>query len=326
MAAEEFRFNWIYAFVDATRWAITHELTGGNSHTINLFGELHESLCAWWETRVRTEAQLQRNIRAIRSGYGTAIQAPLGPSIRYCLDLEAELWGPDVANYVDRRQLAASTHVEVFKFVDGFYVFEQAIVNLLIAIRHAVPTTHWATRQALWSLLFGSRQFQVGWPFPLTMTADPRHVVVGQAEVNTHRGYASASSFAYVGRDHYIDVIQGALRGAARWLREEKPHLQHRPSAGWYDVIWHYSESFRYKDLAVSAYARQNPFFWNLSVRWVYSFLASLVELWLYTIFGRNYLQLCAQLSAISAAPAIASCFNPRWARLGASNFAALIR
>jgi hypothetical protein len=40
MAGEEHRFNWIYAIVDATRWCFTHELTNGQSQTINTFDDL----------------------------------------------------------------------------------------------------------------------------------------------------------------------------------------------------------------------------------------------------------------------------------------------
>src|SRR5207247_7614321 len=271
MPAEEHRFNWIYAIVDATRWCVTHELTNGESQTIVTFDDLHSRLCDWWQSRLQNLPHLRNQIHAIRSNYGTTIRAPLAPSIRYSLDLEAELWGHDVNLYLDRTNLQNQAHVEMFKFVHGFYIFEQGITNLLMALNHAMPTTHWATRQAWWSLLFGARQFQVGCPFPIVATANTNDFVNGRAEAGSHATCYSGANFNYVNRNHYLDVLRGAIKGTTRWLREVKPNVQ--SLAGFYDVVWHYSESFRYRDAAVSSYARQNPFFWNLGVRWVFGML-----------------------------------------------------
>jgi hypothetical protein len=74
MAGEEHRFNWIYAIVDATRWCFTHELTNGQSQTINTFDDLHSRLCDWWRVQLQNAPNLRAQIHAIRTGYGTAIR------------------------------------------------------------------------------------------------------------------------------------------------------------------------------------------------------------------------------------------------------------
>jgi hypothetical protein len=246
------------------------------------------------------------------------MRAPLVPSIRYCLDLEAELWGHNAADYLRRDVPQNQVHVEIFKFVHGFYVYEQALTNLLMALRHAPTTTHWATRQATSSLLHGTRQFRDGWFFPLNATSNTNSFVDGRAEAAVHSTYLSAANFAYVDRNHYIEVLNGAFKGTTRWLRGQG---RKNAFAGFYDVAWHYSESFRYRDVAVSPYARQNPFFWNLGVRWLFSSLACIIELWLATVFGNSYIALCRQYQAISQAPVIPLCMDARWARVEANNF-----
>jgi hypothetical protein len=209
----------------------------------------------------------------------------------------------------------------MFKFVHGFYVHEQGITNLLIALKHAIPTTHWATRQTFWGLLFGARQFNDGWLFPVTATANTNAFVNGRPRAGMHAGYFSGADFGYVNRGHYLEVLEGAFKGTTRWLRE-KPRAN--AFAGFYDVLWHYSESFRYRDAAVSPFARQNPFFWNLGVRWIFGSLACVVELWLATIFGTRYTELCRQYQASCQAAAVAACFDGRWTRLEANDFFAL--
>ena len=73
---------------------------------------------------------------------------------------------------------------------------------------------------------------------------------------------------------HFAPILERSfIRARADFLvqkfkRSNKKRLPSGTYAWWYDVLWHYSESMRYRAVQPSHHAQTRPFFWNRSIRW----------------------------------------------------------
>jgi len=208
--------------------------------------------------------------------------------IDYVFQLEQELWGADWQHYTDffPGKNQASVHLQTFHFVLFFYVVERCL-KLLVdqTARYKIG------RKLLRQWIFGKDKglLSVQWPdgmqalgVPFCLAATPQRVEVRNAAQTMWQtlgqeplgGDIVDFYRATTGKAHYVEIVEAALRNTrkdhlAKSLRKRKGEkLPAGTRAYWYDVLWHYSESIRYRPLLPSQHSVEHPYYWNRTVRW----------------------------------------------------------
>jgi len=289
----ERRFTWIHLYCDAVRWAISNELTNGSYDRILYVQDLIYAAVDWWVSALQHDTDLRRWI-AVKRGHGCYFSPLLSGDFCYLYDLESELWGTNWHLYINRRSVNDGVTLEPFRMVLLFYLVERAMKLLLAHLRfldyERNDITHSAIRERAFEALFGHHQMARWMPFPLNLTALTTRVDHGGTDFDHHRSCGFVGNhFSVVGKQHYVDLLESTLCQAAKWQRKRHTTQNHRPPRGsirgfFFDCLWHYSESYRYRVPLASAYVRNNPFHWGLNMRWLGTIFITVVELWLYTI------------------------------------------
>lgn len=325
--AEQHRFNWIYCYCDAMRWAIVNELSGGRYHRVTTFQHLAEAECAWWLSALSQQNDLRRWL-AHKRGRGCYWSPLLAYDFFYLYDLEAELWGANLHQFLDHTR-ANEVALEPFRFVLLFYLTERAfkvwLAHLGFFDYEQAVLSHARLRELAYAHLFEQARLGRWFPFPFNLTALSKRLVHGQADHTRHLSYPLAGShFGVVRQSHYAPVLASALTQAVSWQRQRRTDQGHPPAVGslqafFFDPLWRYSESYRYRLPLAGDYIRQNPFYWGLNLRWLGSSLLGVLELWLYSLSAQRMRSLWQDYARQSRSPALAVIQQPRWQAIQAA-------
>jgi hypothetical protein len=326
--AEQRRFNWIHAYCEAMRLALVNELTEGQPARIATLPQLGESACAWWLAMLAGDEELRRWL-AHKRGRGCYWSALLAHDFYYLYDLEAELWGANVAQFLDCTRPNQQVALEPFRFVLLFYLIERALKLLLAHLGflnyELGKHSHARIREGAYAYLFEQAHLARWLPFPFNLTALSRRLVHGYTDFIRHAGYKfNRHHFSVVGKAHYTDVLESALCQAVSWQRERHTNQGHPPALGsiqafFFDPLWRYSESYRYRLPLAGDFLRQNPFYWSLNLRWLGSALLELIELWLYTLSAQHMRELWHTYAQQSRSPTLPAIQLPRWQAIQAA-------
>lgn len=326
--AEQRRFNWIHFYCDAMRWAVVNELAGGHYAQITTFQHLSAAECAWWLTTLSGDAELRRWL-AHKRGRACYWSSLLAHDFYYLYDLEAELWGANFNQFLDCTRVDHAVALEPFRFVLLFYLTERALKLMLAHLGflnyEQANHSHARIRDAAYNHFFEQAHLARWFPFPFNLTALSKRLVHGHADYVRHAGYSfSPYHFDIVHKTHYTQVLESALCQAVSWQRERHTSQGHQPHQGsirayFFDPLWRYSESYRYRLPLAGDYLRQNPFFWSLNLRWLGSTLVGLMELWLYTLSAQRMRTLWQTYAQQSRSPALQAIQIPRWQAIQAS-------
>ena len=322
IGAEQRRFSWIHLYCDALRWALVNEVTAGNYYQIIKFQDLVNALCEWWLFALQ-DGDLRQWIAAKR-GRGCYWSPLITCDFWYLYDLEAELWGVNFERFIDRTADNDVLAMEPFRFVLLFYLIERAVKLMLAHLRfvnyESGQISHARIRKAAHDHFFERDRLARWFPFPFNLAALTHRLVHGNADFSRHQGYGFIGNhFVVVGKTHYTEVLEGALCQAARWQRRNHhTDRRQRPRRGsirafFFDPLWRYSESYRYRVPIASDYIRENPFYWSLNLRWVGSAFLTIVELWLYTLSARLMRDLWDTYASLSRSSVLQAVQLPRW-------------
>lgn len=319
---EQRRFNWIHAYGEAMRLALVNELAGGQAVPITTFPQLVLAECVWWQTTLHNDSELRRWL-AHKRGRGCYWSVLLAHDFYYLYDLEAELWGAAPAQFLDCTKVDQQVALEPFRLVLLFYLVERALKLLLGHLGflnyEQDNHSHARIREAAYTHLFEPPHLARWLPFPFNLTALSRRLVHGQADYLRHAAYyVDPYHFRTIGKTHYTGVLESALCQAVGWQRERHTHQGRLPARGslqafFFDPLWHYSESYRYRLPLAGDTLRQNPFYWSLNLRWLGSALLGLSELWLYTLSARRMRDTWQTYTQQSRSPALRAIQLPRW-------------
>lgn len=319
---EQRRFNWIHAYGEAMRLALVNELTGGQAGRISTFQQLAGAECAWWRVTLSGDEELRRWL-AHKRGRGCYWSVLLAHDFYYLYDLEAELWGANPAQFLDCTRVDQQVALEPFRLVLLFYLVERALKLLLAHLGflnyEQSNHSHARIREAAYAHLFEQSHLARWLPFPFNLTALSKRLVHGHADYLRHAGYyVDPGRFGPVRKTHYAAVLESAFCQAVSWQRERHTQQGYQPPPGslqafFFDPLWHYSESYRYRLPLAGDTLRQNPFTWSLNLRWLGSALLGLMELWLYTLSAQRLRETWQTYSQQSRSPALQAIQLPRW-------------
>ena len=291
MQDEERRFNWIYLYLDAIRWGIVNEVSSGDFQKIVTIQDLLNTENEWWTNKILSDNELQKWLK-IKQSHGCTFLPIMRSDLHYIYDLEAELWGANWEKYFDWRSTDHGVHVEPFRMVALFYLMERMLKLFLSFLRfydyQRKDTTHASLRNATADAFFRIHNMKKWLPYPFNLTAITSRIKQGDTEQQRHKTYSfSGNHYSVIGKTHYTEAIDGALRQAAK--RERKKRNNHRPKNGsiegyFFDAFWHYSESYRYRIPLAGSYIRIHPFYWGLNIRWIGTFFVTLFETWMFSL------------------------------------------
>ncbi len=326
MLEEERRFNWIYCFLDATRWGLLNEVTQGNYRQIFSIQDLLSRSVVWWVDQIKNDPDLQRWLKC-RQSHGCYFSQTMRSDLHYVYDLEAELWGSNWNLYCDWHSTTQGIFFEPFRMVGLFYLIERQIKLLLSFIRlydyEQKNTTHGKLRNALYRALFEQMNLSRWFPYPFNIATITRRLSKSESSHAQHEGFDFVGNhFSCVGKNHYTGVLQGALcQSAKRQRKERTDKTGKRPKNGsiegyFFDTFWHYSESYRYRVPLAGIYPRQNPFYWGLNVRWITTFFVTICEAWMFTLSPAELRACWTDYKQISTSPILQDIQNYRWEAL----------
>ena len=195
--------------------------------------------------------------------------------------------------------------LETFRFVMTFFLIDRCL-NLFLPEPQNLPSGNCKKKKkkrkrsgrGLWRrYLFGRKDtchpggiFSVHYPHLLEAMGPPFFLRAGTRRVEALSG--SRSDWVhlqtavvspdlqrfYLGvtngkHNHFAPILaQSFIRARQEFLvrkfKKNKKRLPPQTYAWWYDVLWHYSESMRYRAVLPSQHAQTRPFFWNRSIRW----------------------------------------------------------
>jgi hypothetical protein len=319
--AEQHRFNWIHGYCDAMRWALLNELTQGHYSRIAAFQHLAQAESAWWQNNLLQDEELRRWL-AHKRGRACYWSALLVHDFFYLYDLEAELWGANFDQFLDHSR-ANEVALEPFRFVLLFYLTERALKLMLAHLGflnyEQTNLSHARIREAAYTYMFGPTHLGRWFPFPYNLGTLSKRLVHGQQDHLRHLNYTFVGShFGVIRQNHYALVLTSALYQAVGWQRQRHTSPDRLPPPGtlqafFFDPLWRYSESYRYRLPLAGDYIRQNPFYWGLNLRWLGSALLGIIELWLYTLSARRMRELWQGYARQSRSPALQAIQQPRW-------------
>jgi hypothetical protein len=318
---EQRRFNWIHLYCDALRWAVVNEVADGEYQQIVEFQDVVNGLCCWWSDTLQ-DGDLKQYIRSKR-GRGCYWSSLLQYDFCYLYDLETELWGANFDQFVSRDAPNDKVALEPFRFVLLFYLVERQLKLILAHLFYLNYEqrnfSHARIRDAGYAHLFEQERLARWFPYPFNLCALTNRLDSGANEHSQHGGYGFIGNhFTVVGKDHYNEVLESALRRAVTWQRERHATQGQRPKAGsirtyFFDPMWRYSETYRYRLPLACDYIRQNPFYWALNLRWVGSAFLTIIELWLYTFSARLMRDLWDIYAQQSKSPVLQEIQMLRW-------------
>ena len=285
--SSEKRYNWISLYCDALKWGIVNEVTQGDYQNIQDLGNLTNYLLNWWKHQLGDQTLQNRIIRKRSGGLNNSSLIDL--ELCYLYDLEAELWSPNFSHFIDWYKPEVPTPLEPFKFVLLFYIVERAQRLLLSHLRYLNyeerSISHKTIRDCGFTHLYDQERLATWIPFPFNLTSLTTRITHGQADLARHRTYTFIGNHhLVVGKNHYTEILESALRHSVSWARKLRPDLPRGSIHSYYfDALWRYSESYRYRTPIATDYLRKNAFYWGFNNRWIATVFITLVELWIFT-------------------------------------------
>jgi len=219
--------------------------------------------------------------------------------LTYLFHLEGELWRQNNEKYITffaNPDQSHSSMLHTFLLVHGFFLIERWL-DLFLNIENRISEKSGRSKRR--KLLFGkdglfTKKYShlsmiMGYPANLCSTASKIFPIYQENDSwNIHQSatipvrleqfYLSSTNNKH---HQYSTIIEVALiktreklprhifgqKIKTRELRKKCRRLR----ATWYDVLWIYSESFRYHPVCPSDYCFGNPFYWNRTIRWLTS-------------------------------------------------------
>jgi hypothetical protein len=275
----QWRFDWINAFVTASVNAVLAELKIHLGPTL-AFDTVNNDYLA--------------NVQKATSQISSFPAFHLGDQqLEYLFHLESELWGSLCSHYsyLIGGPLPRHCVLETFKFTHAFFSLERWLRGFSTVSQQKARHYH---RNALFdnSGIFTS-QFKdclaaLGSPYNLLSSTTSVKPILGQGWTSlssTPVPNALSAFYRRVSRqrhNHFSSIIESSFKSTRRKLAK---HVRARRGtrglrATWYDVLWIYSESIRYRNLWPSQISASRPFYWNRCVRWCTSLMITgLLEL-----------------------------------------------
>ena len=297
-----YRIEKISGACDAIRIALLNEFTAGRCQRVHSVNELYGELLEWWERTLGEQCDIKEWLVAHRSG-AVGKQVDFVTELCCLYNWESDIWGADYARYIHRRQQlvsdALTDYFQTFRLVNLFYIVERCLKLLGYAFRLGPLTyrTHRSLRDKAHSWLFeatsGRPALANGFPFPFNVAANTVHVVQGRDHLERHHGYKVRGPDSDVlgskwRGQNYSHLIERYLVRTRKWYRQWKRKTKRRKrlkfTVSLFDLLWHYSESCRYRPIAPSV-PYPSVFLCNMNMRWIASTYLGLVECWLFTAF-----------------------------------------
>jgi hypothetical protein len=336
------RFEWVWCVIAASRIALINEITDGKPRSVSTFNDYCHSFLKWWVARISAEPDLLNGL-AKRRAVGLNDVDSVKAELINLYNWEWELWGVDHAEYLKTQRHRAESYFESFKVVNLFYLAERALTTLgyALGIGPLEYLSHSKLRHAVYQWLFEPRRetspLRAVFPYPFNVAALTTGIRVG-ADRHDHQKRYSSDSFGLGlgvrigGATHTCctSIWETALKRAVRWYRDEKLRPSQRKrergkfKAFFLDVLWHYSESFRYRlplphERGICSWQECNR-----NVRWLGSALLTLVDCILYTVFREDIFDFWLQLKINQCQRS--SCVKSQWRDGGQSSTLAVIR
>ncbi len=279
------RWNWINGFLTAFLHAVMENL-GLTANRGLKFTDFIQSYTS----------HLQSNLRRIT--VPTLLRSLSAEELRYIFHMEGEIWGIQWRHYVNffqsRSTFTRREILETLRFVMTFFLIDRCLDlflpdSLLRSGRGRRRRELFGQRNGLFSRYSLDLLEIMGPPFYLK--ANTRQVFGctrgAQASWENMRRSPipkTLQSFYHQvsgGHTHFASILERAFIQTRKGflVRKFKSHTErHLPPgtyAWWYDVLWHYSESMRYRAVLPSQHAQTRPFFWNRSIRWFASMIVT---------------------------------------------------
>lgn len=330
MLEEERRFNWIYFYLDATKWGLLNEVTEGNHEQVFTIQETTDALNNWWMKNLRSNLDLQKWLHDKQS-HGCTFYPQMRTDLHYIYDLEAELWGANWNLYCDRQKTDNGVYFEPFRLVLLFYLIERQLKVFLSFLRYydynRDDTSHSKLSKAAFKAFFTEAQMSHWLPYPFNLTALTNRIKRGDSAHFRHESYTYLGNhFSVVGKSHYSEVLASTLHQTAKWQRKRHTDQKtgKRPRKGsiegcFFDALWHYSESYRYRIPFGSSYVRKFPFHWGLNVRWIGTLFISICEAWMFSLSPAEIQACWSDYRQISTSPILQNVQSHRWNTIYAS-------
>ena len=296
----EQRFNWINGFVSAWLVSISYEL--GLTEELP-FSQLHQRFCL----------SLQEKIQSTDSSLSTSSLPH--KNIVYLFHLESELWGSEGEKYICPSRPLARDIAQTFLFPHSFFLLERWLELF-------VEREKEEGRLKVRNKLFGEKGFFskecpqllefLGFPFHFVWCSPTKARQIQSFQKHKEKEIPKNLSFFYkktTGKTHYCEILEASFQSTKRKLsrriskrvkQKERRKVSRQLSVYFYDVWWMYSESMRYRDLALSPYLKDHPYHWNRVIRWATSL---------------NISALCALLQALTK-----NALSPFWKEAWNSN------
>jgi hypothetical protein len=205
------------------------------------------------------------------------------PELEYLFHLESELWGSRCGHYLPLigKSIPRYCVLETYRFTEAFFLLERWLSGFC----HVSSRSRRPYRDALFDSNTGifTKQFRdclaaLGAPYNLLSSPTTVRPILGQSWTSLSSAPVPSGLKAFyrrIGHSHFVSIVESSFKRTTRKMRSS-PKMRARArnlEATWYDVLWFYSESMRYRPLSPSRILTSRPFYWNRSVRWCASLL-----------------------------------------------------
>ena len=205
--------------------------------------------------------------------------------LRYLFHLESELWDTDYRNYLT---FYCTTYppnlLQTFKFTHGFYLLERWLRAFIPPVgtgrRNRERDSLFHENTGLFTCNHNQCLESLGVPFSL-LSSTSSVSSIGSGAWSTLAGISVPYRLRqlYIRLSGYADPVSIVEAGFKRTRRKLAKRLGRRYNRGlrstWYDVMWHYSETVRYRAISPNSFSITQPFYWNRCVRWCSSLMAT---------------------------------------------------
>lgn len=267
------RWDWINGFVAAALHSLLADLDLPVKSTLT-FNETCQHYCSILCKRL-SSMHLQLQVYPVEQS-----------EVEYLFHLEAELWGPEYNLYTrffqDDESDQSNLLLQTFLFPMSFFLIERWLGFFIPESKRAggkEETSRRGRRRHLFGKDNGVFSVQskeslriMGAPFSLSS-----YTTRVLCESDTWEKLKdcdippSLETFykTVTGKSHFTEIIEASYKATRRKLPDHLKASKHeRFKAYWYDVLWVYSESLRYKPICPSIKSLNRPFYWNRSIRW----------------------------------------------------------
>ncbi|RKY99513.1 MAG: hypothetical protein DRQ10_06055 [Candidatus Hydrothermota bacterium] len=227
--------------------------------------------------------------------------------------------------FLNFKSKAVNIPLEPFRLILLFYLIERALKLMLRYFKYLTTEdknlTHSKIRDTVYQKFFDNSKGLIAkfdaLPFPFNLSVLDKSIEHGEEDLQYHKNnFPGGRHFRGIGKDHYADVIKAALFRAVSWRHHRKRNSREHKgvvSAFFFDPLWHYSESYRYRVPLADNFIRRNSFYWGLNLRWLGSIFLNLIELPLYTLSAKFMRDVWEGYKKVAYRPILQKVQMPRW-------------